>query len=319
MSEKPVIPVTLVLTVLNEAANLPMFFEGVRGGTVLPAEISISDGGSSDGTWEMLCQQNIPGVQLRLTRVPGANIAAGRNAAIRQASMGVLAITDAGCGLEAEWLERITAPLLGHEDVDVVAGGYGYAGDSFLQRAAIASSLPPERVREGEFLPSSRSFAVRASSIERAGLYPEHMTFAGEDTALCLHMRSLGMRFVHRLDARVHWYVRETMKGFLRQHFMYGLGDGEAHTHTRSYLLHIIRLLIPCSSLAAGLFWWPLALITPLYLFAYFLRLARVYHWRTQPFRLRIAAFGLIFLKITAMTIGWIRGLVLGPPGRKES
>jgi cellulose synthase/poly-beta-1,6-N-acetylglucosamine synthase-like glycosyltransferase len=265
----------------------------------------------------MLRDAALPGIELNVCRVDGANIAAGRNAAIREASKSVLAITDAGCRLEHDWLERITAPLLEDERIDAVAGGYVFAGASFLQRATIASSLPPDRMEGERFLPSSRSFAVRRDSMFRAGLYPEDMTFAGEDTALCLRMRSMGMRFVNRLDARVHWFVRRTLRGFMRQHFMYGLGDGEARSHSGSYLLHVLRLAVPLALLCLGVGWWPAAPLAVLLLALYYLRLSRVYGWKRLPLKLRAASYALLYLKIAMMTAGWIRGILAGPPGRR--
>ncbi len=314
----PRIPVSLILTTRNEAAHVPLFLEGVRAQTVRPAEIVVCDGGSTDGTVARLRElgDDLP---LRIIVDPGANIARGRNGAIQAATENVLAITDAGCVLESDWLERITAPLLRDPDIDAVSGGYTLIGDTRVQRWTRASSLPLEKLDPAVFLPSSRSFAVRRDAIDRAGRYPEHLTFAGEDTALVLRMKAQGARFATRWDALVHWYPRATLGAFLRQHYYYGLGDGEANSNGRQYLRTAVKWTSLAALCALAVISPWLLLLPPAALLAYAFHLGPLYDWGALPPGERIGGFVFIALKEWSMFAGYVVGLLRGAPGRRES
>ncbi|MBR9974375.1 MAG: glycosyltransferase [Bacteroidetes bacterium] len=315
--DRPVIPVSLILTTRNEAAHIALFLDGVRAQTVAPAEIVVCDGGSTDGTAALLREHGAD-LPLRLIDAPGANIARGRNLAIRAATQDVLAITDAGCEIDPHWLERITAPLLATPEVDAVGGGYALAGETRLQRWTRAATLHLEQQRPEDFLPSSRSFAVRRAAIEAAGMYPEHLTFAGEDTALVLAMKARGARFVTRWDALVRWYPRDTLAGFLRQHWLYGLGDGEARSSGARYA----RTLLKWGGIAAlalfGLLSPWLLLLVPAAVWLNARRLCPVYRWRSLPIADRLGAYAVLVLKEWSMFAGYLAGRLRGAPGRRD-
>jgi glycosyltransferase involved in cell wall biosynthesis len=314
-AERPSIPVSLILTTRNEVAQVDTFLEGVRAQTVRPAEIVVCDGGSSDGTPARMRERGAD-LPLRVMEIPGANIARGRNEAIRAAAQEVLAITDAGCALAPDWLERITAPLLDSPAVDAVGGGYVLTGENRVQRWTRAASLPVEMQDPEMFLPSSRSFAVRRASIERAGLYPEQLSFAGEDTALVLRMKAQGARFVTRWDARVYWDVRPTLAGFLRQHYLYGRGDGEARSNASRYRRTAIKwgalAVLPFLGLLSP---WLLCAV-PLALWANARRLCPLYGWRARPFPERLGGYLFVALKEWSLFVGYVAGRWRGIPSR---
>ena len=103
--------VALCLTVLNEADNLTSLFASVGAQTRQPDEIVIVDGGSTDGTAEVVRAWHARGLPIALLTRPGANISAGRNAAIRHAEAPLIAVTDAGVRLEPGWLSLILQVL----------------------------------------------------------------------------------------------------------------------------------------------------------------------------------------------------------------
>ena len=75
------------MTVRNEAKSLPRLLDSVLMQTVLPEEVVIADGGSTDGTPD-IARSYMDRLPLRLLEVPGANISQGRNAAIKKARHG---------------------------------------------------------------------------------------------------------------------------------------------------------------------------------------------------------------------------------------
>ena len=213
--------VSLVATVKDAGPHIELFLASVRAQSRQPDEVIVVDGGSTDGTWESL--QEAGGI-LAL-REPGANIARGRNVAIRAAAHDLIAVTDADCVLDPDWLARIVGPVEG--GADVAAGFYSPLGDSFLQVCAAAVSLPePEELRPG-WMPSSRSLALRREVLEAAGGYPEWLE-VGEDMYLDHRLVEGGARIELAPDAIAQWRIRPTLAATWRQYARYAEGDAIA-------------------------------------------------------------------------------------------
>ncbi len=305
-----ILPVSLVLTTLNEESTLNAFFSSLCKGTHVPAEISVCDGGSVDRTVDILKTWRVPGVNVKIEIRPGFTIARGRNEAVRNSSYEILAITDAGCLLHRDWLYCITRPLLEGADVDVVAGGYEVVARSSFESYAAAASLPLDHQDRDGFLPSSRSFAIRKKVFWEGGGYPEHLYFAGEDTALCHRLRKQGKNFIVRWDAKVTWFPRSSLKSFFRQYWLYGIGDGETGFNARRTYFLFLKWLAAVAILVLGAYqplWWGLGFLA---LLVHFIRLWPKYRWGSCPIHVSLAAFGLINVIELAHTAGFIRGTI---------
>src|SRR6185369_9657932 len=112
--------VTLIVTVKNEARTLASLFESIESQTRLPDEVVISDGGSIDGSLKLLRNWK-PGFPVHILQKIG-NRSIGRNAAIDAATFPIIAIADAGCVLDKDWLKELLRPFA--QGADVVAGYY---------------------------------------------------------------------------------------------------------------------------------------------------------------------------------------------------
>ena len=301
------IPVSLILTTLNEANVIPLFLDGVRASTVQPDDIVICDGGSTDDTVNIIRQRS-DGLPVTVLVEHGATIARGRNIAAAQARNDILAITDAGCRIEPDWLRRITEPLLADESIDAVGGGYALEGETRVQRWTAVSTLPMYKQNSANFLPSSRSFALRREALLRAGGYQEELSFAGEDTALCLRMRKMGMRFVTRFDALVHWETRPTLRAFIKQYYFYGLGDGEARSLSWRYRRIALKWFTALALIIASVFEVRLLLLPIAGLVLFFFHIQRAFDWKRYAVLDRLGGFLFVMLKEGVSFIGYIAG-----------
>ena len=223
--------VSLVATVLDASDRVSAFLESVSWQTRSPDEVVVVDGGSSDGTLERLRSSET----LTLIEEPGANIARGRNVAISAATHEVIAVTDADCVLERDWLERLLEPL--ESGADVAMGFYRPLADSFLQRAMTCVNLPePEELDEATFMPSGRSLAFTREAIDGAGRYPEWLDI-GEDMYVNHRFRELGLEMRLAPDAVVNWPLRRTLGETWRQYFRYARGDAIAGMYPERHAL----------------------------------------------------------------------------------
>jgi len=223
--------ITLVSTVKDAAPHIEEFLASVAFQTRVPDEIVILDGGSTDGTAEIL--RNARGITL--IEEPGANIARGRNVAIRAATHDLIAVSDADCILEPSWLSFLLETL--EEGADVAMGFYVPETETFLQRSMSAVNLPEaSEIREDRFMPSGRSVAFRRSAIEAAGGYPEWLDI-GEDMYVDHRWRQLGLDMRLVPDAVARWRLRGSLAETWTQYFRYARGDAIAGMHTGRNLL----------------------------------------------------------------------------------
>jgi glycosyltransferase involved in cell wall biosynthesis len=222
--------VSLVATVKDARGEIEMFLESVRGQTRRPDEVVVVDGGSTDGTWEVL--EAVPGI-VAISEA-GAGIGRGRNLAIRAAAHDVIAVSDADCVLAPDWLERILEPI--ERGADVAAGFYRPLARTFFQTCAAATHVPDPDELHPDWMPSSRSIAFRREAWVAAGGYPEWLE-VGEDMYLNHRLRDVGMHSELAPRAVTWWPVRPTLAATWRQYSRYAEGDATAGMYPRRHLL----------------------------------------------------------------------------------
>lgn len=234
--------VSVILTVLNEGESVHRLLDSLAGQTLPPDEVVVADGGSRDGTLAAL-KAYAGRLPLRLIAAPGANIAQGRNAAIRAATGEVIAVTDAGVRCEPDWLACLTAPFE-RAGVMAVAGFFRPDAHTVLETAMGATVLPEARdVNAKTYLPSSRSVAFRREVWERVGGYPSWLDFS-EDVVFDLNVRKHYGPFEFEPRALVDFRPRGSLQALARQYFLYARGDGKAHLFPRLHALRYFAYLV---------------------------------------------------------------------------
>lgn len=254
--------VSVICTVLNERATVGGLLDSLAAQRRRPDEVVFVDGGSTDGTPEAIaawCRDGTGGsllpapaqagplpiqllaslgatisqavtLPIRVVTLPGANISQGRNAAIRAASHEIVAATDAGVVLAADWLERLCAPLELHPGLHAVSGFFVARPDrtSRWELALGATTLPDvSEIAPATFLPSSRSVAFRKQAWAAAGGYPEWLDFC-EDLVFDFRLNATTGRPRFVPQAVVGFRPRSSAVGFFRQYYRYARGDGKA-------------------------------------------------------------------------------------------
>ncbi len=254
---------SLITTFRDEEEGIEGFVESIFSQTRLPDEIVMVDGGSEDRTVRLVEAYRNRGVPLRLLVEKGCNISEGRNWAIREAEHEIIAVTDAGCILDRDWLRELVEPMEKDDTIDVVAGTYRIEAVGIWERVTSSYLMPfPERISPK--MPSGRSTGFRRRAWESVGGYPEWLHHA-EDSFFAAELRRKGCRFHFSPKAVVRWRPRGGPVSFFRQYFRYAVGDARGGLSRRHYRVKILVYGIGSILALTGSF-TPLGSLAALYL-----------------------------------------------------
>lgn len=217
---------SLIITVKNEIKQLPEWLSSVGAQSVQPDEIIIVDGGSTDGTWEWL--RSVATDKIKVFQKPG-NIASGRNFAVGEAKGDLIAVTDAGCVYNKDWLKKLIELVMsGKSKFSTTAfRPLLKSDDSTLVRLIAGATIPTAPEFAKDWLPSSRSVAFEKSAWSLVGGYPEWLPFC-EDVLFDLALEKKGIKPAYVRETLVSWRPRLSVWAYLRQVYNYTRSDGHA-------------------------------------------------------------------------------------------
>jgi glycosyltransferase involved in cell wall biosynthesis len=297
-----------ISTVFNESGALIPFLASLVKQNVMPSEIILVDGGSTDDTLAIITDffkglKNTPGFEaitvfevtsnntlkpglvfesilnvatrVKIYDAPGANISSGRNIAIKNAKSRFICVSDAGCRLSPDWIKEISKYFI-HDPANIaagiVAGGYNFPYiENFLQACLAVCILPiKSEIRQSKYMPSSRNISFAKAAWEKAGGYPQNMDF-GEDMRFNFNLKALGYSIKFNPDALVYWNLRNSPKAIFRQFFRYAKGDAIGRMYSHRHLIRLASVFLFAALVLAGALISPWFLLAILLLFAAFI------------------------------------------------
>jgi glycosyltransferase involved in cell wall biosynthesis len=216
--------VSLVVPVKNEADSIECLMASVAGQARRPDEMIIVDGGSEDGTPEIVeewMKRRSLSDWGRVVRVDDATPGKGRNIGVSNARYDSIAFTDAGIQVEESWLERLIEVAEGDNRVDVVYGSVEPAAETFFERCAALAYVAPKRLRAGRWMrgPAIHSSLIRREVWEGVGGFPDLR--AAEDLIFMEAVERNGYKIAWAPQAVVWWRLPPTFGGVFRRFALY--------------------------------------------------------------------------------------------------
>jgi hypothetical protein len=172
--------ISVVVPVLNRATMIADALDSVARQADAPLECLVVDGGSTDGTREVVSAHPVA----RLIDAPGTSIYQALNCAIKNASGELIVHLNSDDRLTPGALTALGAAS--DPDVDIVRGVARYvksASDGLEQRARVLDQTFPPTLTMRHVLfgaPAINANAVRKTTYERVGLYDERYRIAAD-------------------------------------------------------------------------------------------------------------------------------------------
>src|SRR3989344_2945020 len=221
--------VTLITTVFNEEQSIGAFIDSIFSQTVLPDEIIIVDGGSADKTLARI-KEKIRSYKNQLNfkvLIKKGNRSVGRNEAINKSRNEIIAISDACCIIDKKWVQEITDPFK-NKKIDVVAGYYKGIHSNIFQKSLIPYVLVmQDKINDKEFLPATRSMALRKSVWKKIGGFDETLSH-NEDYAFANKLKANNTKMMFVKDAISNWVPRKNLRDAFIMFFRFAYGDVES-------------------------------------------------------------------------------------------
>ncbi len=232
--------ISVVMTCLNARKGVESFTESIKLQSVKPDEIVVLDGGSTDGTVELL-RKELPEALVMVDQCcnivfSDSPVSVGRNRAIEKARGDIILVTDAGCYLDRDWVKELSEPF---KDPAVSVVGGRYVARIRSRRDLLFSMVLTSHGGEKE--PSSRSIAFRKRIWEIVGGYPE-VALTADDTSFNEKIKDF--KYIYNPKAVVSWEMPDSWYKFLRQIYRYSKGDGICRLRIPFYLTKTVKIAL---------------------------------------------------------------------------
>ncbi|GIK84263.1 MAG: sugar transferase related protein [Patescibacteria group bacterium] len=217
--------ISLICTVLNEQRTIIDLLQSIAAQSLKPNEVIIVDGGSADDTVRLIrdFSKKNPKLAIQVKQKLG-NRSIGRNYAVQLATGELIAITDAGCILEKNWLKEIIKQYQ-IAKTPVVAGYYDSKPETDFQKAVVPYVLVmTDKIDPENFLPATRSMLIEKNLFQELGGFDEKLS-DNEDYALARRLERQKIKISFAQEAVVFWEPRKTLQEFYTMIFRFARGD----------------------------------------------------------------------------------------------
>lgn len=237
--------ISLIITILNEEKTIIPLLKSIEEQIFIPNEVIIVDGGSKDTTVYLVkkfAKSKPRNFSIIIFEKKG-NRSIGRNFAISKAKNTWIAITDAGCILDKNWLKQ----LVNVQEVSkkpAIAGYYSAIPKTPLEKSIVPYVLVmPDRVDEKNFLPATRSMLLNKNIWNKIGGFDESLS-DNEDYAFAKKLKECGVEIGFSRNAIAFWMPPKTISNFAYMIFRFARGDIYAGIIRPKVVLIFARYLI---------------------------------------------------------------------------
>jgi cellulose synthase/poly-beta-1,6-N-acetylglucosamine synthase-like glycosyltransferase len=220
-------PVSVIVPALDAARTLGPCIDSLLG-LRYPRdrlELIAVDNGSSDGTREIARRY----AEITLVEEPVRGRAAARNRGLRAAAHEIVAMTDADCTVDPDWLRNLVEPL--RDESVALVGGRILASRRNHPIAAFGEQIHDNEKAIRVFRPpyvSTANWASRRAVLDQVGGFDEALP-CGEDSDFAYRCFRAGLAPAYAPEAVVYHRNEESRAGLFREGYRHGFASVRLH------------------------------------------------------------------------------------------
>lgn len=224
---------SVVTTVFNDSEGIIELLIELCGQTLIPNEIIIADGGSSDDTCQLIkefaARSEMPVVLIEGQKL---NIPQGFNTAIRKATYDTVGIVATGNHYPSNYFEVLVDRVAEPE----IEGAYFPVVSREINKFTVAYGKA--FLARGLGIPSNHGIVMRKSVFDRYGYFYENFIYAGEDGEF--YPRIPKDKLLCVPDGYVEWEVPENLIYFKKQIRYYTIAQEQIYGFPKAIFNFIV-------------------------------------------------------------------------------
>ncbi len=220
---------SVIIPVYNEAECIGSLIQSLNEMDDLDKEIIFSDGGSDDGTRQMIADAADKYGNIVLIDNPGRYVSHAFNHACKIAIGSYVALTGAHSVYPANYfricVEHLDAGLCDAAGGFLVHRGKGATGEAIACAMSTKFGVGDTEFRtepEKKYVDSVAFAVYNRKVFEVAGYFDEQLV-RDQDDEFHYRMNSMGLRILMIPELKVTYFVRNTLRGLASQYYQYGL------------------------------------------------------------------------------------------------
>lgn len=234
--------ISVIITIFNEAEHIEKLLNALASQTRLPDEIVITDAASTDNTRKIIKNfQKQSQLDIIVLNKIG-NRSGGRNYAIKHAQYDWIAITDAGCIPNSDWLEKLEVCQQKSEALVIAGNQIGLAQTPF-EEAVVPYVLVMQDKIDDTYLPATRSVLLHKKLWEKMGGFDEKLTVS-EDYSFFKKVKESCVEIAVCKEAIIQWIPRKNIFQYFSMIYSFAHGDVLAGVFRKKVLFIFARYLV---------------------------------------------------------------------------
>ena len=226
--------ISVVFPVFNEEKRILDTLRAIYSGSLLPLEIIVVDGSSSDHTVSII-KKAYPDVILLSN--PDRTAAVGRNVGIKKAKGDIVAFTDGDCIVDGNWLKNIKQHFE-EQDIDGLGGKvmnapsenhyeeyWGNLAWNLIMNFPDEAYMVKEKKLNDAFV--TANCAYKRKLLYKIKGFSKFFANNAEDVDLCWRAIDSGAKLVYMPDVIIYAHNVTTLKGIAKKSFRNGVSSSK--------------------------------------------------------------------------------------------